>query len=226
MLHPQLENFNQLLFQVRTVPAVVKRNTFGDFIKITHGDTCIVSGGEHLQEDWHVRVSKIYKVGPVSGKYHLLFDGTYYIPGFLNGRIVKHPWTQTTELLPREYVRLSIQPVQHIKYKVILFPEPTNLHQPSYYLAINFDKPSLLQEVRVPVWPQEADTLRVYGGDNEIWYGKVNRVNIQGRSVQVSWYQERRPGVWSLTRQADSIHFNSILCIVQVRQVPGGFMFV
>ena len=205
----------------RNVPAVVKRNSLGDFIKLSAGDTCMIAGEEN--QEWYMSITNIMKVGPVNGCYHLMVNGTYFIPGFLNGHVVNHPWKKTVQLLPRQYQQHSVQLVNKITRKIILYPEPTNRDEPTYHIPVDFDLPSVARNVQVPVRPHEDDVLGIRGVGGATWYGKVREVERVARRVPVIWLREtRRRGVWSLTRQSDRVHFNSILSTEQAVLLPGG----
>ena len=89
-----------------------------------------------------MRISQVFQVGPVQEKYFTFVNGTYFIPTFDNGNVIYHPWTETKQLIPREYIRDSVQPASKIMRKVILYPDPSNLDDPQFYLCIDFKKQS------------------------------------------------------------------------------------
>ena len=80
----------------------------------------------------------------------------------LNGRIAMHPWTQTTQFVQRHYARERLQLTSQLKRKVILYPEPSNLGNPSFYLCIDFNKNNFM-EVSVPFYPEAEEYVNVQG---------------------------------------------------------------
>ena len=77
----------------------------GMVVKLTKGDTCIFCGGDNDEEE---SIMEITLVGGVADHYFTIIDGKYYIPGFLQGHVVKHTWTLTPKFLPRTYKRASV----------------------------------------------------------------------------------------------------------------------
>ena len=207
---------------IKAMSSLVKRNSIGDFTKFTKGDTCILAGGINLEEEWYVEIAELLKVNSANGQ-HVLVNGTYYVPGFENRQVALHEWTHTVKLLPRQYARMSVQPAKNILRKIILYPEPLNIEDPEFHLPADFDNLNVMQNLVVPVWPVVQDDLSVQGHGNQVWFCKVIEADNDQRRIIVRWFQERRPGVWSLTNQQDMINFQSILSRIQVEQVPGGF---
>ena len=78
-------------------------------MKFSKGDFCIIPGGPSLSEEWHLKISQIVLVGASMNKYLIFVDGTYYIPVFNHGRVVKHPWTETVQLVPYQYRSDTVQ---------------------------------------------------------------------------------------------------------------------
>ena len=145
---------------------------------------------------------------------------------YSNGNIIYHEWTKTPQLIPRTYMRDSIQPTSNMKRKVTMYPEPKNIKNPSYFLCIDFANPADLDgQVHVPVYPREQDTVCVKGTGNELWYGLVQDVDRQARKLTVQWYAEtRRQGIWFLSsQQEDIIRFSSIMNLCNVKRTFGGY---
>lgn len=211
---------------VKLPSSVIMFDEFGQVIKVCKGSICVVSGGQDAREEWVIEISKIVIVGPIEQCYFTFIDGRYFIPAFSNGIAVKHDWTDTHKLLPHSYTRDSVQPLPNIKRKVILYPEPSNAEDPQYFLKIDIHKPEVELPVQVPVSPEVDDSVKIRGTNNEIWYGKVQEVHDHQQTITVAWYNEsRRADVWRLTAQEDTVSCFSILDLVEVRRVFGGFRF-
>ena len=139
----------------------------GDIQKISRGTVCKVGSAD---EDW------IVEVGPVNEKYYIYINGTYYIPTLNNGNIIYHAWAKTAQLIPRNYVRDSIQPTCNIKRKVMMYPDPSNLDDPAFYLCLDFKNPELVEEINVPVYPKVEEPICIFGAYNQNWFGWYNRL--------------------------------------------------
>ena len=150
-------------------------------------------------------------------------DGTYYIPAIRDGHVMKHPWTNTTQLVPRTYTRDSLQLATQIQRKIIMYPEPENKENPSYYLPVDFDGPPP-SAVSVPVYPEAGDDLKVLGTGRQTWFGKVVSTDDEALEANVKWFVEtRRSGVFKLSNQEDTIRWRSILDFARMRRVMGGY---
>ena len=211
---------------LQSLRSVLIKDQFGMMMKLEKGDACIIAGGTNEDEEWIMELTEMMQAGPYNGQFISFVDGKYYIPGFAHGNMVKHPWTRTQKLLPHTYARESVQPIANFKRKIILYPEPSSLDDPNYFLPIDIYNPAVYKEVNVPPFPEDGDTVKVMGVRNETWYGKVSEVDSEAQSLKVQWYQEtRRQGVWTLLPNVDTIHFGSLLGFVQTRRVFGGIRF-
>ena len=110
-----------------------------------------------------------------------------------------------------------------------MYPDPSSIDDPNYYLAIDIYNRAVHTKVAVPIFPEDGDTVQVKGTRNETWYGKVCtcEVDLEAHSLKVQWYQEtRRHGVWTLLPNVDRIRFGSLIGFVQAERVFGGIRFV
>ena len=122
------------------------------------------------------------------------------------------------------YERDSVQPICNLRRKVIIYPEPENIEDPSYFLCIDLGKPELLKKVQVPVYPELGDCLKIKGVRQQEWYGRVRFMNLANRKVTVQWYREtNRAGIWTLTKDEDEINLQSIICLAEAQRTFGGF---
>ena len=171
-----------------------------------------------------MEIGEIFQVGPADGKYFIFVNGRYFITTLNNGNIIYHPWTQTPQLIPRNYVRDTIQPTCKITRKVILYPDPSELDNPGFYLCIDFKKPELGKDVQVPVYPAVGETIKVLGAGGEDWYGIVQQVDYDARKTNLRWYrQTQRQGIWTIMNQEDEVHFSSVVKACQAVRVFGGY---
>ena len=213
------EEFPNLTMCIKTLAL---QDELGNIKKFVVGTLCKIASQDGDVE-WIVQISDIVHVGPINGNYFIFINGKYFIPTLENGSVIQHPWTQTAQLIARDYVRDSVQPSCQVKRKVILYLEPSNLHDPAFHLCIDFEKPELAKDVSVPIYPNDGDTVQILGVNNVMWYGIVRQVNSVVRKFTVQWYAEtRRAGVWTLANQHDDVDFRSILKLCHVNRVFGG----
>lgn len=120
-LHPGTDVFIPTLAQC--AKHVVRVNCNGPITKFSQGDICIIAGGPSLTEEWYLKITNIILIGAFMNKYHIFIDGTCYIRAFNQGRVVKHPWTETVELVAHQYDRDTVQFASQLKRKCLLYPE-------------------------------------------------------------------------------------------------------
>jgi hypothetical protein len=222
-LHPHLDiNVPNIC---KSVKAIVKESDCGDIVRFKVGDTCILAGGPNLEEEWFMSISSFVQVGPIDSVYHLFVDGDYYIPAFDAHRrnAIVHPWTKTNQLVPREYNQGKMQPTMNLKRRCILYPEPSNLDNPVFYLPIDFEKPESSIQIITPVYPKEDDDIKIQAPGNDVWYGRVVDVDASQKTANVTWYlPTSRRDIWTLGKRYDSIKFSTILSLVTFERAPGG----
>lgn len=97
-----------------------------------------------------------------------------------------------------------------LKRKVLLYPEPSNLHNPTFYLCIDFDSKEV-KEPAVPFYPENGDFVKVQGPHQEMWYAKVVTSDHVRRQAEIQWFDERRPGQLVLLQHEASIRYATIL---------------
>ena len=196
---------------------------YGDIERISKDDVykCASADGS---EEWIIEMSDLFQVGPVQGAYYTFVNGKYFIPGLYNGQVVTHPWTNTTQFVPHVYNRNSVQPISCVKRKVMMYPEPSNLDTPSYFLCIDFKNTEVQKAVHVPIYPDVGDIVKLKGANNQVWFGKVNAVDLAAKKTTIQWYQEtRRQGIWVLMNVEDSIYFRSIIGLANATRTFGGY---
>ena len=84
-----------------------------------------------------------------------------------------HRWSKGALLRPTgSEVTL---PSSCIQRKVMLYPEPDNLTDPSFYVCIDYQRPHFpVSSVIVPVYPEVGDMILVKGDDPEPWRALVS----------------------------------------------------
>lgn len=157
---------------LQSLGSVLIKDQFGMIMKLEKGDTFIIAGGDNEEDEWIMELTEMMQAGPFDGQFTSFVDGKYYIPCFLHGNVVKHTWTLTQKLLPHKYGRDSGLPIANFKRKIIMYPDPSSIDDPNYYLAIDIFNPAVHTKVAVPIFPEDGDTVQVKGTRNETWYGR------------------------------------------------------
>ncbi|XP_048576071.1 uncharacterized protein LOC125557470 [Nematostella vectensis] len=207
---------------LKTVKSLAFTDEFGEVERISEGTACKIATNNN-GEEWTMQVSTIILVGPIQDKYFYFVNGDYIVPLVEDNSQVLHEWCQSPKVIPRAYRRDSVQPSNLIKRKVILYPEPSNIANPAYWLIIDNKTIKVLKDVSVPVYPREGEIVQTLGADNQMWYGQVEVVLPNENEARVVWLKDtQRPGVWVPTRQSDTVHFGSMIRICQVKRVFGG----
>jgi hypothetical protein len=127
-----------------SLKSVVLEDECGVLERFSSGTTCKMACSNSDQE-WILEISDIFQVGPVDNNYYNFVNGTYYIPTYVNGNIAYYEWTQTQQTIPRNYVQDSVQPTCQIKRKVMMYPDPSNLKDPRFFICIDFKKAELVR---------------------------------------------------------------------------------
>lgn len=157
---------------LQSLGSVLIKDQFGMIMKLEKGDTFIIAGGENEEDEWIMELTEMMQAGPFDGQFTSFVDGKCYIPCFLHGNVVKHTWTLIQKLLPHKYGRDSGLPIANFKRKIIMYPDPSSIDDPNYYLAIDIYNPAVHTKVAVPIFPEDGDTVQVKGTRNETWYGR------------------------------------------------------
>ena len=191
---------------------VVRFNCNGTIVKFSIGDCCVVAGGPNPEEEWFMELTDIILIGAFHEKYFIFIDGMYFIPAFNHGRVVKHPWTETVQLVSHQYHRDSVQFTTQLMRKCILYPDPACKENPTFFLPIDFDGPPP-KTVAVPVYPEESDHVKILGRGGQVWFAKIVSSDDQNHKANVRWFAEsRRAGLYTLSSQEDIVPWKSRIC--------------
>ena len=154
----------------------------------------------------------------VNNDYHLYAVGECFQPLMHGSEKAIHLWGKGALVRPSG-VEFTV-PSSSIKRKVMLFPDPGNLLDPSTYISIDYQRPNFpVTSVIVPIYPEVADMILVKGDDPEPWRALVLNVQMRIRTVQVHFYVPhprwgRQSGLWVREgTRSQPVHFKSIVGI-------------
>ena len=193
-------------------------------MKISKLDIVKIDGNNMTEE---YIILQIILIGPFLGCFYTFVNGKYYIPTFQNGQVALHQWTKTPKFIPHVYTRDSIQPMCSVKRTVIMYPEPGHEENPSYFLCINSKNPELVHPTNVPIYPEVGDTVKIKGTGSQVWYAKVNGVDLQEKKANVQWFKEtKRRGIWTLSDEEMEVSFRTVIGLATTSRGFGGYAII
>lgn len=145
--------------------------------------------GEHIVysllpggEEKILTLTKLTRV-KVNNECHLFATGECLEPVVQGTDTEVHRWSKGALLRPTgSEVTL---PSSCIQRKVMLYPEPDNLTDPSFYVCIDYQRPHFpVSSVIVPVYPEVGDMILVKGDDPEPWRALVLSVQQRNNAVK------------------------------------------
>ena len=148
-------------------------------------------------------------------KYHLFAIGDCLEHVMHGSDVGIHQWGKHALLRPAG-VQITV-PSSCIQRKVMLYPEPANLSDPSFFVCIDYQRPEFpVTNVIVPSYPEVGDMLLVKGDDPEPWRALALNVQQRNKVVQVQFYVPhprwgRQSGCWVREgTRSQQVHFKSI----------------
>ncbi len=152
--------------------------------------------------------------------YLHLIKGERY-PYQLNreGEVDRHPFSDGPKVLPSSHVVLV--PKSNILRKVILYPDPDHLQDPTFYVLVDYLRPEIPlrpEDVVVPFYPEKGDMVHVCGDiAGSVWTAHIQSVDKAQKICQVYFYTETHPGSKAYSREhhgrgaLDTVLWGSIL---------------
>ena len=169
---------------------------------------------------------------------------TYCVKGELyhfkrdkNGAQELHPYSSGQSVVPTS-TNLIVHTKKLIR-KIMLYPETSNIEDPSEYVLIDYLRPASViplksKDVLVPFYPEKENMVLITSSDGqELWMGYILDVHMKNKTCQVHFYVEStsQSGLWHREhighRARETVHWKSILglaegvwCGRQWRQQP------
>ena len=120
----------------------------------------------------------------INGEYQSFVKGTLY-------DVTDDVHIHSGSLIVVPTSQYAIFQASKILRKVILYPEPENITNPTSYIVIDFCRPRVpveIEEVIIPVYPAVGDMVKVNGDDGSTWIAHVVAVNEHAQTCQVNFY--------------------------------------
>ncbi len=148
-------------------------------------------------------ISAIFAISS-HGQYHHYIKGEKY-PYKINeeGEVECHLYSDSPKLIPSsDHV---IVQAHDITRKVILYPDPNDVENPSFYILVDHLRPTIPlkpQDVLIPFYPEKDDMVLVRGdGAGDVWLAHIHTVDKASQICQVYFYVETYPGSSTCTRE-------------------------
>ena len=126
----------------------------------------------------------------INGEYHNFIKGNLCDP---TGDI--HVYSGNPTVVPT--FENGTFHAKNVKRKVMLYPEPENITNPSYYLVIDYCRQQIpldIEDVIIPVYPVCND---MNGDDGDTWIAHVKAVNKHNKTCQVEFYIETSENIYT-----------------------------
>ena len=102
--------------------------------------------------------------------------------------------------------------------KVMLYPDPDMLYNPSKYIVIDYLRqiiPLDKNDVIVPHYPEEGDMISVKGIGSDVYLAHIQSVDRIQKTCQVYFYERDTVNIsereYKRVRYAEKVHWSSIL---------------
>ena len=174
--------------------------------------------GENVVAGEHGDVLNItqFLTTAINGEHLIFVVGDVFQPVMHGSDRAVDQWSKGTLLSPSNIERIF--PSSSIQRKVMLFPDPDNLSDPSKFILVDFQRPEFpLASVVVPWYPEVGDMLLIKGDDPEPWRGLALAVQMRNKTVRVQFFVPhprwgRQSGLWVREgTRPQEVHFKSML---------------
>ena len=142
---------------------VLKCDCIDQAVTFRKGEHAIIVDSDVQDREWVIKLTNILVYGPVVNKYYSFLEGDYYVSKSYHGEIQYDEWTKQPMMVPRNFVRLRVQPLCNLNRKVVLYPMPQLSSCPSYYLVVDFSELPTTDISPIPYFPKIGDIIKVGG---------------------------------------------------------------
>lgn len=139
-----------------------------------------------------MEISKIIQIFStnISGKcYGFIYTAHYSQSISDTGESLYHIYSDNPYVKPTSLMKLFL--ASAVVRKVMLYPDPEMLHNPSRYVLIDYQRitvPLSTDDIIIPIYPENGDMLKIKG--NEVFLGHVQSVDERGHTCQVYFYEK------------------------------------
>ncbi len=120
------------------------------------------------------------------------------------GEVERHPYSDSAVVVPSSDHVIVL--TTDLLRKVMLYPDPDNLEDPSFYVTIDYlrqDIPLESNDVLVPFFPEKEDMVLIVGDDSaNPWLANVRNVDTVTQTCQIHFYVETHPGSHHYQRES------------------------
>ena len=142
-----------------------------------------------------IRISNLWIVRSTDNRSSTFIKGEVYpiAEAESPGDLLLHIFSDNPVVFPtKDYL---IIPASKMLRKLMLYPDPANLEDPSQYVVIDYVRPKIplkTTDVIVPYWPEKGEMVFVDGDGGETWLGHVQKVDINNKLCHLHFYVKTR----------------------------------
>ena len=177
---------------------------------------CILAQDDSLDDMIILQISSIFST-KLSDKYHSFVTGEVYSHAAdSSGDPMYHSYSDNPYVEPTSTVKVLRSTA--ILRKVMLYPDPDMLYNPSKYIVIDYLRPIIpldKNDVIVPHYPEEGDMISVKGIGSDVYLAHIQSVDRIQKTCQVYFYERDTANIserkYKRVRYAEKVHWSSIL---------------
>lgn len=143
-----------------------------------------------------VRITNVLVVQSRNVYFNFVQGEKYSLLRKDSGDVDLHPFSDSVKVVPS--TNSIVVPTTDLLRKVMLYPEPENLEDPSHYIVIDYlrqEVPLSSRDVLVPFYPEVDDMVLVRGDvGEEPWLGHIQSVDVTNKTCQLHFYIETYHG--------------------------------
>lgn len=166
-----------------------------------------------------VRINNTYAIQSASACYKLIKGEIYPTKKTSSGETQRHLHSGSELVVPSG--NRIIVSTDNLMRKVMLYPDPENVADPSHYVVVDYLRPVIplaAADVLIPYYPEEKEMVLVTGDNgNELWLGHIQNVNQRNHTCQLHFYVQTQSGSHFYRRERaglrslESVHWRSII---------------
>ena len=170
-----------------------------DGIPYRAGETVIIADNNATDVE-NVACVDAFICAVVDDQFHSLLRGSLY-PTVKDDAGLPEIYCYNFGKLVVPSVQQLFVPTERILRKVVLYPDPENLDNPTHYVVIDFmqkELPVSCDTVNIPFYPQPEDVVVVACADGENYISRICSVQERDKTVKLHYYVEdqRKPGFY------------------------------
>ena len=195
--HGKVKKFCVNFLQAKNKKKLLAFTKYRSIFVPTHGyrgtlyrvNECILAQDDSLDDMIILKISSIFSTK--LSKYQSFVTGEVYSHAAdSSGDPMYHSYSDNPYVEPTSTVKVLRSTA--ILRKVMLYPDPDMLYNPSKYIVIDYLRPIIpldKNDVIVPHYPEEGDMISVKGIGSDVYLAHIQSVNRIQKTCQVYFYE-------------------------------------